>query len=167
MRSKNRFPTSSGPVVRLQLFILTCYDQNNEDILGSWFTLYVVPSHLSIHDSSCMFSSLLPTVPTGIISHLNLPKRNKTLLLSGSLLHTYTIYLLLLDPITSSDWIKLSVCPPEIPLFHVLNARVTFSNLCGCDEPVSSVTVHKPEGSEETGNNPFTHTQVIKITLND
>lgn len=40
----------------------------------------------------------------------------------------------------------------EIPLFHVLNARVTFSNLCGCDEPVSSVTVHKPEGSGEAGN---------------
>lgn len=41
---------------------------------------------------------------------------------------------------------------PEIPLFHVLNARVTFSNLCGCDEPVSSVTVHKPESSGEAGN---------------
>ena len=45
----------------------------------------------------------------------------------------------------------------EIPLFHVLNARVTFSNLCGCDEPVSSVTVHTPEEAPEAGN----HTQQI------
>uniref|UniRef100_A0A8C7GS15 Ankyrin repeat domain 13D n=1 Tax=Oncorhynchus kisutch TaxID=8019 RepID=A0A8C7GS15_ONCKI len=48
------------------------------------------------------------------------------------------------------DFITLSLPPGfpvkiEIPLFHVLNARVTFSNLCGCDEPVSSVTVHTPE----------------------
>lgn len=47
---------------------------------------------------------------------------------------------------------ELSVCLSEIPLFHVLNARVTFSNLCGCDEPVSSVTVHKPESPGEAGN---------------
>uniref|UniRef100_A0AAX7VIQ1 Ankyrin repeat domain-containing protein n=1 Tax=Astatotilapia calliptera TaxID=8154 RepID=A0AAX7VIQ1_ASTCA len=43
------------------------------------------------------------------------------------------------------DFITLRLPPGfpvkiEIPLFHVLNARVTFSNLCGCDEPVSSVT---------------------------
>uniref|UniRef100_A0A671VNI6 Ankyrin repeat domain 13D n=1 Tax=Sparus aurata TaxID=8175 RepID=A0A671VNI6_SPAAU len=48
------------------------------------------------------------------------------------------------------DFITLRLPPGfpvkiEIPLFHVLNARVTFSNLCGCDEPVSSVTVTKPE----------------------
>uniref|UniRef100_A0A3Q3KXE0 Ankyrin repeat domain 13 family, member D n=1 Tax=Mastacembelus armatus TaxID=205130 RepID=A0A3Q3KXE0_9TELE len=48
------------------------------------------------------------------------------------------------------DFITLRLPPGfpvkiEIPLFHVLNARVTFSNLCGCDEPVSSVTVHKSE----------------------
>lgn len=42
-------------------------------------------------------------------------------------------------------------CITEIPLFHVLNARVTFSNLCGCDEPVSSVTVHQPEDTGEAG----------------
>lgn len=42
-------------------------------------------------------------------------------------------------------------CFAEIPLFHVLNARVTFSNLCGCDEPVSSVTVHKLEGTDKAG----------------
>ncbi|XP_023653163.1 ankyrin repeat domain-containing protein 13D [Paramormyrops kingsleyae] len=42
----------------------------------------------------------------------------------------------------------------EIPLFHVLNARVTFSNLCGCDEPVSSVTVHTPEAAPEAGQTP-------------
>ncbi|XP_043910396.1 ankyrin repeat domain-containing protein 13B isoform X2 [Protopterus annectens] len=27
----------------------------------------------------------------------------------------------------------------EIPIFHILNARITFGNLNGCDEPVSSV----------------------------
>uniref|UniRef100_A0A7N8XNK8 Ankyrin repeat domain 13 family, member D n=1 Tax=Mastacembelus armatus TaxID=205130 RepID=A0A7N8XNK8_9TELE len=52
------------------------------------------------------------------------------------------------------DFITLRLPPGfpvkiEIPLFHVLNARVTFSNLCGCDEPVSSVTVHKSESSGE------------------
>uniref|UniRef100_A0A8C8DVV6 Ankyrin repeat domain 13 family, member D n=1 Tax=Oryzias sinensis TaxID=183150 RepID=A0A8C8DVV6_9TELE len=52
------------------------------------------------------------------------------------------------------DFITLRLPPGfpvkiEIPLFHVLNARVTFSNLCGCDEPVSSVTLHKPETPEE------------------
>ncbi|TNN81959.1 Ankyrin repeat domain-containing protein 13D [Liparis tanakae] len=57
------------------------------------------------------------------------------------------------------DFITLRLPPGfpvkiEIPLFHVLNARVTFSNLCGCDEPVSSVTVHTPEGSEEAGPAP-------------
>uniref|UniRef100_A0A672MB48 Ankyrin repeat domain 13D n=1 Tax=Sinocyclocheilus grahami TaxID=75366 RepID=A0A672MB48_SINGR len=41
------------------------------------------------------------------------------------------------------DFITLRLPPGfpvkiEIPLFHVLNARVTFGNLCGCDEPVSS-----------------------------
>lgn len=35
----------------------------------------------------------------------------------------------------------------EIPLFHVLNARITFSNLCGCDEPVSSVWVPAPSSA--------------------
>lgn len=44
-----------------------------------------------------------------------------------------------------------AACFPEIPLFHVLNARVTFSNLCGCDEPVSSVTLHKLEGTDKAG----------------
>lgn len=52
------------------------------------------------------------------------------------------------------DFITLRLPPGfpvkiEIPLFHVLNARVTFSNLCGCDEPVSSVTLHTPEASPE------------------
>lgn len=54
------------------------------------------------------------------------------------------------------DFITLRLPPGfpvkiEIPLFHVLNARVTFSNLCGCDEPVSSVTLHTPEAPEEAG----------------
>ncbi|XP_034739866.1 ankyrin repeat domain-containing protein 13D isoform X2 [Etheostoma cragini] len=57
------------------------------------------------------------------------------------------------------DFITLRLPPGfpvkiEIPLFHVLNARVTFSNLCGCDEPVSSVTVHTTEGPEEAGQTP-------------
>uniref|UniRef100_A0A8C1RT61 Ankyrin repeat domain 13 family, member D n=1 Tax=Cyprinus carpio TaxID=7962 RepID=A0A8C1RT61_CYPCA len=52
------------------------------------------------------------------------------------------------------DFITLRLPPGfpvkiEIPLFHVLNARVTFSNLCGCDEPVSSVTVLSPQGATE------------------
>lgn len=37
--------------------------------------------------------------------------------------------------------------PPEIPLFHVLNARITFSNLCGCDQPLGSVRVCNPTQS--------------------
>ncbi|KAI9538840.1 Ankyrin repeat domain-containing protein 13D [Dissostichus eleginoides] len=57
------------------------------------------------------------------------------------------------------DFITLRLPPGfpvkiEIPLFHVLNARVTFSNLCGCDEPVSSVTLHTPEAPEEAGQAP-------------
>uniref|UniRef100_A0A8B9K4R6 Ankyrin repeat domain 13 family, member D n=1 Tax=Astyanax mexicanus TaxID=7994 RepID=A0A8B9K4R6_ASTMX len=57
------------------------------------------------------------------------------------------------------DFITLRLPPGfpvkiEIPLFHVLNARVTFSNLCGCDEPVSSVTVHSPEGTPDAGQSP-------------
>eukprot|EP00066_Takifugu_rubripes_P005923 XP_003970319.1 PREDICTED: ankyrin repeat domain-containing protein 13D [Takifugu rubripes] len=57
------------------------------------------------------------------------------------------------------DFITLRLPPGfpvkiEIPLFHVLNARVTFSNLCGCDEPVSSVTVHKLEGTDKAGHSP-------------
>uniref|UniRef100_A0A8C9KHC9 Ankyrin repeat domain 13D n=1 Tax=Panthera tigris altaica TaxID=74533 RepID=A0A8C9KHC9_PANTA len=47
------------------------------------------------------------------------------------------------------DFITLRLPPGfpvkiEIPLFHVLNARITFSNLCGCDEPLSSVWVGGP-----------------------
>ncbi|XP_034981450.2 ankyrin repeat domain-containing protein 13D [Zootoca vivipara] len=56
------------------------------------------------------------------------------------------------------DFITLKLPPGfpvkiEIPLFHVLNARITFSNLCGCDEPLSSVRIctptHTPESTEE------------------
>ncbi|KAL2077853.1 hypothetical protein ACEWY4_027357 [Coilia grayii] len=57
------------------------------------------------------------------------------------------------------DFITLRLPPGfpvkiEIPLFHVLNARVTFSNLCGCDEPVSSVIVLSPTATCEAGQSP-------------
>ncbi|KAM7329694.1 hypothetical protein ACRRTK_011307 [Alexandromys fortis] len=45
--------------------------------------------------------------------------------------------------------------PGQIPLFHVLNARITFSNLCGCDEPVSSVWVPGPSSAISTSGSPF------------
>lgn len=54
-------------------------------------------------------------------------------------------------------------CPPglrcgclltEIPLFHVLNARITFSNLCGCDEPLSSVWVPAPSSAVTASGTP-------------
>lgn len=56
-------------------------------------------------------------------------------------------------------------CVSEIPLFHVLNARVTFSNLCGCDEAVSSVTVHTPENTEEAGNYDLMGTCLTKCQV--
>ncbi|XP_008325251.1 ankyrin repeat domain-containing protein 13D [Cynoglossus semilaevis] len=63
------------------------------------------------------------------------------------------------------DFITLRLPPGfpvkiEIPLFHVLNARVTFSNLCGCDEPVASVIVHKLESPGEAGQSPPDHCEV-------
>ncbi|XP_005351722.1 ankyrin repeat domain-containing protein 13D isoform X1 [Microtus ochrogaster] len=58
------------------------------------------------------------------------------------------------------DFITLRLPPGfpvkiEIPLFHVLNARITFSNLCGCDEPVSSVWVPAPNSAISTSGSPF------------
>ncbi|ELR50702.1 Ankyrin repeat domain-containing protein 13D, partial [Bos mutus] len=58
------------------------------------------------------------------------------------------------------DFITLRLPPGfpvkiEIPLFHVLNARITFSNLCGCDEPLSSVWVPAPGSAVATSGNPF------------
>ncbi|XP_075829146.1 ankyrin repeat domain-containing protein 13D isoform X2 [Microtus pennsylvanicus] len=58
------------------------------------------------------------------------------------------------------DFITLRLPPGfpvkiEIPLFHVLNARITFSNLCGCDEPVSSVWVPAPSSAISTSGSPF------------
>nr|XP_007966543.2 ankyrin repeat domain-containing protein 13D isoform X2 [Chlorocebus sabaeus] len=58
------------------------------------------------------------------------------------------------------DFITLRLPPGfpvkiEIPLFHVLNARITFSNLCGCDEPLSSVWVPAPSSAVAASGNPF------------
>ncbi|XP_012930509.1 ankyrin repeat domain-containing protein 13D isoform X2 [Heterocephalus glaber] len=58
------------------------------------------------------------------------------------------------------DFITLRLPPGfpvkiEIPLFHVLNARITFSNLCGCDEPLSSVWVPAPSSALATPGSPF------------
>ncbi|XP_024902000.1 ankyrin repeat domain-containing protein 13D isoform X4 [Pteropus alecto] len=58
------------------------------------------------------------------------------------------------------DFITLRLPPGfpvkiEIPLFHVLNARITFGNLCGCDEPLSSVWVPAPGSAVEAPGSPF------------
>ncbi|KAJ3587796.1 hypothetical protein NHX12_011392 [Muraenolepis orangiensis] len=54
------------------------------------------------------------------------------------------------------DFITLRLPPGfpvkiEIPLFHVLNARVTFGNLCGCDEPVGSISLRPAESAGGPG----------------
>ncbi|XP_015681492.1 ankyrin repeat domain-containing protein 13D [Protobothrops mucrosquamatus] len=57
------------------------------------------------------------------------------------------------------DFITLKLPPGfpvkiEIPLFHVLNARITFSNLCGSDEPLSSVRICTPTQSPVSSEEP-------------
>ncbi|TRY83909.1 hypothetical protein DNTS_014655 [Danionella cerebrum] len=68
------------------------------------------------------------------------------------------------------DFITLRLPPGfpvkiEIPLFHVLNARVTFSNLCGCDEAVSSVTVLTPPAAPEPGTVALMAADPFPVTL--
>ncbi|KAJ8795674.1 hypothetical protein J1605_002436 [Eschrichtius robustus] len=58
------------------------------------------------------------------------------------------------------DFINLRLPPGfpvkiEIPLFHVLNARITFGNLCGCDEPPSSVWAPAPGSAIAASASPF------------
>lgn len=60
---------------------------------------------------------------------------------------------------------KIVIVLLEIPLFHVLNARVTFSNLCGCDEPVSSVTVQSPQGATEAGKHLLKSKVALTVTV--
>ncbi|NXD81649.1 AN13B protein, partial [Halcyon senegalensis] len=47
------------------------------------------------------------------------------------------------QPASLPAFFFFSPFPPEIPIFHILNARITFGNLNGCDEPVSSLR-HSP-----------------------
>ena len=43
----------------------------------------------------------------------------------------------------------LSHASSEIPIFHVMSARVTFGNIGGCSEPVPHVALHTEEEEEE------------------
>ncbi|XP_064348147.1 ankyrin repeat domain-containing protein 13D isoform X2 [Camelus dromedarius] len=67
------------------------------------------------------------------------------------------------------DFITLRLPPGfpvkiEIPLFHVLNARITFSNLCGCDEPLSSVWVPAPSSAIPASGIAVGGRQAVRLT---
>ncbi|XP_026581038.1 ankyrin repeat domain-containing protein 13B-like, partial [Pseudonaja textilis] len=44
--------------------------------------------------------------------------------------------------------VEATRCASEIPIFHILNARITFGNLNGCDEPVVSLRTTGSPGSD-------------------